>query len=202
MYGCFLNSLVGVSRVPICRSIPVSHSKKRPRLDRAMISARWGTSRHTMHIGRGGDAFGDTSFLSNHGGSKANGLSSEVAASPGTPSNPGDVSGPIELLSSPGSGNGVLQSPATSTPDGSFVVLQHSGTEEWQPRKSPNGDLQFSLESPTLEHAESLLSFQLDLGPSILEDVLGVMDKDWDSLKGEEEEPFPVICPTLEACWA
>ncbi|KAH0626496.1 hypothetical protein JD844_001505 [Phrynosoma platyrhinos] len=185
-----------IRRMPILKQSPVSHSKKRPRLDRAMISAPLGDFRHTMHIGRGGDAFGDTSFLSNHGGSKPNGMPPEVAVSPGTPSHPGDVSGRLELLSSSGSGNGVLQSPATSTPDGSFVVLQHPGTEDRQPQnKPPNGedwDLQqkFSLESPTLEHAESLLSFQLDLGPSILEDVLGVMDKDWDSVKWEEQEPL------------
>uniref|UniRef100_A0A8D2LJS1 CDC42 effector protein 5 n=1 Tax=Varanus komodoensis TaxID=61221 RepID=A0A8D2LJS1_VARKO len=111
--------------MPILKQSPVAHSKKRPRLDRAMISAPLGDFRHTMHIGRGGDAFGDTSFLSNHGGSKANG------------------------------GNGAVQSPATSTPD------------------------------------ESLLSFQLDLGPSILEDVLGVMDKDWDSARGQEQDTEP-----------
>ncbi|XP_008434489.1 cdc42 effector protein 1 [Poecilia reticulata] len=37
-----------------------------------MISPPLGDFRHTMHVGRGGDVFGDTSFLSNHGGS-ANG---------------------------------------------------------------------------------------------------------------------------------
>uniref|UniRef100_A0A6J0TJI7 Cdc42 effector protein 5 n=1 Tax=Pogona vitticeps TaxID=103695 RepID=A0A6J0TJI7_9SAUR len=183
--------------MPILKQSPVSHSKKRPRLDRAMISAPLGDFRHTMHIGRGGDAFGDTSFLSSHGGAKANGLPPEVAMSPGTLSNPGEVSGHFGLLASPGNGNGVTQSPATSTPDGSFVVLQHPEMAEWQPQKSPNGEdwslqQKFSLESPALEHAESLLSFQLDLGPSILEDVLGVMDKDWDSLQGEEEERLRV----------
>lgn len=182
-----------LSQMPILKQSPVSHSKKRPRLDRAMISAPLGDFRHTMHIGRGGDAFGDTSFLSSHGGAKANGLPPEVAVSPGTHSSPGDVSGHFGLLSSPGNGNGVVQSPATSTPDGSFVVLQHAEMAEWQPQKSPNGEdwslqQKFSLESPTLEHAESLLSFQLDLGPSILEDVLGVMDKDWDSLQEQEQE--------------
>ncbi|KAJ7313961.1 hypothetical protein JRQ81_005799 [Phrynocephalus forsythii] len=179
--------------MPILKQSPVSHSKKRPRLDRAMISAPLGDFRHTMHIGRGGDAFGDTSFLSSHGGAKANGLPPEVAVSPGTHSSPGDVSGHFGLLSSPSNGNGVVQSPATSTPDGSFVVLQRPEMADWQPQKSPNGEdwrLQqtFSLESPSLEHAESLLSFQLDLGPSILEDVLGVMDKDWNSLQGQEQE--------------
>ncbi|XP_067100532.1 cdc42 effector protein 1 [Osmerus mordax] len=33
-----------------------------------MISPPLGDFRHTMHVGRGGDVFGDTSFLSNHGG--------------------------------------------------------------------------------------------------------------------------------------
>ncbi|XP_062993361.1 cdc42 effector protein 5 [Elgaria multicarinata webbii] len=178
--------------MPILKQSPVSHSKKRPRLDRAMISAPLGDFRHTMHIGRGGDAFGDTSFLSNHGGSKANGLPPDVAASPGTFSGPGDTSGRFELQSPLGSGNGVVQSPATSTPDGSFVVLHQPETPERQPTNGGGWDLQqnFSWESPTLEHAESLLSFQLDLGPSILEDVLGVMDKDWDSVKGQEQEPL------------
>ncbi|CDQ84436.1 unnamed protein product [Oncorhynchus mykiss] len=37
-----------------------------------MISPPLGDFRHTMHVGRGGDVFGDTSFLSNHGGA-ANG---------------------------------------------------------------------------------------------------------------------------------
>ncbi|CAL8270981.1 unnamed protein product [Lota lota] len=33
-----------------------------------MISPPLDDFRHTMHVGRGGDVFGDTSFLSNHGG--------------------------------------------------------------------------------------------------------------------------------------
>uniref|UniRef100_A0A670K169 CDC42 effector protein 5 n=1 Tax=Podarcis muralis TaxID=64176 RepID=A0A670K169_PODMU len=138
--------------MPILKQSPVSHSKKRPRLDRAMISAPLGDFRHTMHIGRGGDAFGDTSFLSNHGGSKANGLPPDV--SPGAFSSPGEA--PFELF-------------------------------------------------PTLEHAESLLSFQLDLGPSILDDVLGVMDKDWDSAEGQKLQalaipPEPADIPPVLPC--
>lgn len=44
-----------------------SHGKRRLTAD--MISPPLGDFRHTMHVGRGGDVFGDTSFLSNHGGS-------------------------------------------------------------------------------------------------------------------------------------
>ncbi|XP_061612051.1 cdc42 effector protein 1 [Phyllopteryx taeniolatus] len=52
-----------------------SHSKRRfkPDLTVDMISPPLGDFRHTMHVGRGGDVFGDTSFLSNHGGSSNGG---------------------------------------------------------------------------------------------------------------------------------
>lgn len=46
----------------------VSSSQGKRRLTADMISPPLGDFRHTMHVGRGGDVFGDTSFLSNHGG--------------------------------------------------------------------------------------------------------------------------------------
>lgn len=180
--------------MPILKQSPVSHSKKRPRLDRAMISAPLGDFRHTMHIGRGGDAFGDTSFLSNHGGSKANGLASDISGSPDRLSVSGADSGPFELLPPPGRGNGEFQSPATSTPEGSFVVRPGLEMADQEPQAPPNGagwDMheKISLESPSFECSESLLSFQLDLGPSILDEVLGVMDRNWDSIKDLDQIP-------------
>lgn len=47
-----------------------NQSKRRSRADLTaeMISAPLGDFRHTMHVGRGGDAFGDTSFLSTRSG--------------------------------------------------------------------------------------------------------------------------------------
>ncbi|XP_019719971.1 cdc42 effector protein 1 [Hippocampus comes] len=56
-----------------------SHSKRRFKADLTvdMISPPLGDFRHTMHVGRGGEVFGDTSFLSNHGGS-ANGGNGET----------------------------------------------------------------------------------------------------------------------------
>lgn len=47
-----------------------SHDKRRFKSDLSvdMISPPLGDFRHTMHVGRGGDVFGDTSFLSNYGG--------------------------------------------------------------------------------------------------------------------------------------
>ncbi|OWK03719.1 CDC42EP1 [Cervus elaphus hippelaphus] len=46
----------------------VSSSQGKKRLTADMISPPLGDFRHTMHVGLGGDVFGDTSFLSNHGG--------------------------------------------------------------------------------------------------------------------------------------
>lgn len=56
-----------------------SHGKRRSKGDLTvdMISPPLGDFRHTMHVGRGGDVFGDTSFLSNHGGT-ANGNNGET----------------------------------------------------------------------------------------------------------------------------
>uniref|UniRef100_A0A3B3UAY7 CDC42 effector protein (Rho GTPase binding) 5 n=1 Tax=Poecilia latipinna TaxID=48699 RepID=A0A3B3UAY7_9TELE len=47
--------------------MPLHKPSRAHRLDPTMISAPLGDFRHTMHIGRGGDAFGDTSFLSTAG---------------------------------------------------------------------------------------------------------------------------------------
>ncbi|XP_029620735.1 cdc42 effector protein 1-like [Salmo trutta] len=57
-----------------------SHGKRHFKGDLTldMISPPLGDFRHTMHVGRGGDVFGDTSFLSNHGGA-ANGNEDDVS---------------------------------------------------------------------------------------------------------------------------
>ncbi|XP_008284052.1 cdc42 effector protein 5 [Stegastes partitus] len=108
--------------------MPLHKSTRGPRLDPTMISAPLGDFRHTMHIGRGGDAFGDTSFLTTLG----------PAPSSSDPGNPG------------------------ATPAAEPEV---------------NHD---ELENSDLQHSESVSSFtmdlDLDLGPSMLGDVLGVMD--------------------------
>ncbi|KAF7705276.1 cdc42 effector protein 1 [Silurus meridionalis] len=63
----------------------VSHSSGRRRfkgdLTPDMISPPLGDFRHTMHVGRGGDVFGDTSFLSNHGGAGNNSDGDSITAS-------------------------------------------------------------------------------------------------------------------------
>lgn len=129
-----------------------------------MISAPLGDFRHTMHIGRGGDAFGDTSFLATQGNASA------------------DSSNP-----SPG-----------SVATNSEALLNHD---------SPDGNFNNPESSNELQHSESVSSFDLDLdlGPSILGDVLGVMDglsldSNWTTDKdgGEEEEVFSPGRGTLE----
>lgn len=94
-----------------------------------MISAPLGDFRHTMHIGRGGDTFGDTSFLSTVGPTQSN------------PDN---------------QGNSVISPPVESE-----VAADQ-------------------VDSNQALHSESVSSFtldlDLDLGPSMLGDVLGVMD--------------------------
>ncbi|XP_020502416.1 cdc42 effector protein 5 [Labrus bergylta] len=114
--------------------MPLHKSTRAPRLDPTMISAPLGDFRHTMHIGRGGDAFGDTSFLSTLGPSQA----SHDQGSTGSEAQP-------------------------------EVTDDHSDLHM---------DASESQQDNELQHSESVSSFDLDLdlGPSMLGDVLGVMD--------------------------
>ncbi|XP_072281996.1 cdc42 effector protein 5 [Pyxicephalus adspersus] len=158
-----------------------SHSKKKTRIDREMISAPLGDFRHTMHVGRGGDVFGDTSFLSNHGPStappvevptsKKNGLLK--VAGEHEDNKTADSLSQLSQSSGIGSGAGsISSSPVNHAPSKGDRLWNssnsggHSDQVDWLPLDCG------------LKHAESVLSFHLDLGPSILDDVLGVMDRD------------------------
>ncbi|XP_019948651.1 cdc42 effector protein 5 [Paralichthys olivaceus] len=136
--------------------MPLHKSTRAPRLDPTMISAPLGDFRHTMHIGRGGDAFGDTSFLSTLGPSQ---------------SNP-DAGSPEDV-------------PAAD-PE---VAVNHSDLHTDAPGDTQNDELQ---------HSGSVSSFtldlDLDLGPSMLGDVLGVMDGL--GLDSNEEEEFSLRSST------
>ncbi|XP_062395444.1 cdc42 effector protein 5 [Sardina pilchardus] len=143
------------------------HKSARGRLDPTMISAPLGDFRHTMHIGRGGDAFGDTSFLATQGSSSADSSNPDPGSTVAT-----DSEAHLNHDSSDGHFN---------TPDSSKLN--------------------------ELQHSESVSSFDLDLdlGPSILGDVLGVMDglsldSNWTTNKDgdEEEEVFSPSRGTLE----
>lgn len=94
-----------------------------------MISAPLGDFRHTMHIGRGGDTFGDTSFLSTIGPSPNN-------------------------------------NPDTESPAIVPAVEPEVGVECVDDNEDQHSELMSSF----------TLDLDLDLGPSMLGDVLGVMD--------------------------
>ncbi|KAL0172445.1 hypothetical protein M9458_032756, partial [Cirrhinus mrigala] len=113
-----------VAAMPLHKS-----SSRAPRLDPTMISAPLGDFRHTMHIGRGGDAFGDTSFLPNPK--------------------------PVQPV-------------MAATVETTDNKMNHNNEIEYAEDTSLN----------ELRHSDSVSSFDLDLdlGPSILGDVLGVMD--------------------------
>lgn len=106
-------------KMPVLKQLGPVQPKKRPERGVLSISAPLGDLRHTLHVGRGGDAFGDTSFLSR----------------------PGGAGPPPEPLAPPSGAS-------------------HSATPA----------------SPPPPPADPLLSFHLDLGPSMLDAVLGVMD--------------------------
>ncbi|XP_055066465.2 cdc42 effector protein 5 [Misgurnus anguillicaudatus] len=138
--------------------MPLHKSSRAPRLDPTMISAPLGDFRHTMHIGRGGDAFGDTSFLSSHG-----------------PSNPNP------------------ESPVTPSTVATTEIQNNHDAKSGYAEETYGGELQ---------HSDSVSSFDLDLdlGPSILGDVLGVMDGlavgfDWTGGKDNDEVFSPSKSP-------
>ncbi|XP_078392457.1 uncharacterized protein LOC144675699 [Cetorhinus maximus] len=118
--------------------------KRRSRLDltREMISAPLGDFRHTMHVGRGGEAFGDTSFLSKRREEGGEEVEAEADRRP-----EGSCGGQRPAQ------QGALF-PSSSSP----------------PPPAPSAG--------AMRAAESVLSlFQVDLGPSMLSEVLGVMEK-------------------------
>ncbi|XP_029441100.1 cdc42 effector protein 5 isoform X1 [Rhinatrema bivittatum] len=175
--------------MPILKQSGSSHTKKRSRIGRDMISAPMGDFRHTMHVGRGGDVFGDTSFLSNHGPSPA--LPPEQPASKKN-GVLGEPRSQFSQASAIPSGAGSLAcSPAnsgSSVEDGPGVWNQ--GSADSRAAQPDDVDWVSSGDDCGLKHAESMLSFHLDLGPSILDEVLGVMDKeettsDWGPSKGD-----------------
>lgn len=238
-----------------------SQSKRRSRADLTaeMISAPLGDFRHTMHVGRGGDAFGDTSFLSTRSGEpprepevqqsspKQSLLSRTFRSSKRSQSVNRDKPDKSKLAPPGGSPSYVKN--AISLP---YLNDDNTGrgTEIHLPKSVSSSPLKNALEvdgkpfngaaAPAvsdleldernfgeltdlrpsvpytggMKHAESIMSFHIDLGPSMLGDILSVMDKkglDDDDLgfeegksssppqsppnEVEEEDPLPPIRP-------
>lgn len=183
-----------------------------------MISPPLGDFRHTMHVGRGGDVFGDTSFLSNYGGTRDPGSPDSANSSKTTgfftrtfrhvrkssvprprggsrdlSSPPPDISPIIKnAISLPqlniDSPNGCLQRvlfpSSISAADDSlctyglqsgFVTLPRLSRFD---RQFQDGDVHKGSDSGgiTLTRSDSLTSFTVDLGPSLMTEVLSLID--------------------------
>lgn len=235
-------SVLHPSKMPILKQLVSSsmHSKRRSRVDLTaeMISAPLGDFRHTMHVGRAGDAFGDTSFLNSKAGeldgesvdeqapssssSKRSLLSRKFRASKRSQSvtrgdrEQRDVLGSLrdsalfvknamslpQLNEKEAAEKGSSKLPKSLSSSPVKKASAEGSLEEAAPRRngaagphSPDplleeqafGDLTDLPVVPKasfgLKHAESIMSFHIDLGPSMLGDVLSVMDK------GGEWEP-------------
>lgn len=228
-----------------------SQSKRRSRADLTpeMISAPLGDFRHTMHVGRGGDAFGDTSFLSTRSGEAPKPEPEVKESSPGP--KPGLLSRTFRsskrsqsvnrgdkyegnMLAGPGGSPNFVKT-AISLP---YLNEEDAGSGNRLPKsvssspmkklseidgKPVNGaaaiatldaefdernfgeltDLPPSMpRSSGMKHAESIMSFHIDLGPSMLGDILGIMDKKaWeeDDLGYEEGRSSPPQSPPTES---
>ncbi|KAM6162302.1 cdc42 effector protein 1 [Erethizon dorsatum] len=212
----------------------VSSSQGKRRLTADMISPPLGDFRHTMHVGRGGDVFGDTSFLSNHGGSSRGthrsprsflarklqqvrrvGVPARRMASPPAPSPAPPAISPIikNAISLPQLNQAAydslvvgklsFDSSPTSSMDGRSTYGLDSGfcTISRLPRlekpSERDRDAPFPCE-PELRRSDSLLSFRLDLdlGPSLLSELLGVMSL---SEAPAAETPAPAANPLTPA---
>ncbi|XP_075999163.1 cdc42 effector protein 4a [Genypterus blacodes] len=217
--------------MPILKQLVAgSTQKRRSRMDltREMISAPLGDFRHTMHVGRSGDAFGDTSFLSTRSGepppdttsfprSPRPGLLSRTFRSSKRSQSvtrvdqqrdnslvhcesPTYVKNAMSLpfLNDEDRGDDLVAKSLTSSP-----FKQH-GDVDGRPSNGAAAAAHFLeldersfgelTELPETSHhygggmkrAESVMSFHLDLGPSMLGDILGVMEKEDDDLGYEE----------------
>nr|XP_054501188.1 cdc42 effector protein 4 [Agelaius phoeniceus] len=215
-----------------------AHSKRRSRADLTaeMISAPLGDFRHTMHVGRAGDAFGDTSFLTSKAGEPVPEAGEEPGASkPGllsrrfrsskrsqsvTRGDRRDMLGSLRdsalfvknAVSLPQLNEKDVDRSAGQLPKSLSSSPVKKPPKEGSPEEQqrPNGaaagplspglderdfgditDLPVGLAkgSAGLKHAESIMSFHIDLGPSMLGDVLSIMDKDqWEQDEDAEAE--------------
>nr|XP_057924653.1 cdc42 effector protein 4 [Doryrhamphus excisus] len=227
-------------------------SKRRSRIDLTaeMISAPLGDFRHTMHVGRGGDAFGDTSFLSTRSGEGPDGdaksgsprpksglLSRTFRGSKRSHSvNRGDKyeyaavpsAGSANLVKNAislpylnhqgGNGGGRLAKSVSSSPmkkleevdtkpvNGAVAIATFDA--EFDERSFGHlGDLPPSVpKGGGMKHAESMMSFHIDLGPSMLGDVLSVMERKdnedadlgYEEGKGSEGHASPSRIPLID----
>ncbi|XP_043570684.1 cdc42 effector protein 4 [Chiloscyllium plagiosum] len=218
--------------MPILKQLVASsnQSKRRSRVDLTadMISAPLGDFRHTMHVGRGGDVFGDTSFLSSTFGAEGPAAPPEATPKPGLLSRKFRSSSkrsqsvtrvdkrdtltqsdsaifvknavslpqlndktmePTNQMAKSLSSSPIKKLASEQMEDvpvnGAANTIENKCTEYQDERDFGDiTDLPTSLSSGgfPLKHAESIMSFHVDLGPSMLGDILSVMEKDtWEN---------------------
>ncbi|NWU79833.1 BORG5 protein, partial [Onychorhynchus coronatus] len=201
---------MSLGKLPVLSWVSGSHGKRRLKseLTPEMISPPLGDFRHTMHVGRGGDVFGDTSFLSNHGGAdtaKANnffartlrhvrrtplkrrGSGGQAGASPAPPAISPIIKNAISLpqlnegMYDGGDGRGLTSKFSFKSASNRFSKTHQAyGLESGfctiprVPRLEKPQESTFSREDE-LDRSDSLLSFRLDLGPSLMSELLQVM---------------------------
>ncbi|NXC44028.1 BORG5 protein, partial [Penelope pileata] len=198
---------MSLGKLPVLSWVSGSHGKRRLKseLTPDMISPPLGDFRHTMHVGRGGDVFGDTSFLSNHGGAetaKANNFftrtlrhvrrtpqrrrgSGQVGASPEPPAISPIIKNAVSLpqlnevtydgddgltskFSFKSASNNFSKTHQTYGLESGFCTIPRV------PRLEKAQESTFPGEEE-LARSDSLLSFRLDLGPSLMSELLQVM---------------------------
>ncbi|XP_014818638.1 PREDICTED: cdc42 effector protein 1 [Calidris pugnax] len=201
---------MSLGKLPVLSWVSGSHGKRRLKseLTPDMISPPLGDFRHTMHVGRGGDVFGDTSFLSNHGGAdtaKANnffartlrhvrrtplrsrGSVDQAGASPAPPAISPIIKNAVSLpqlnegMYDGSSGRGLTSKFSFKSASNSFSKTHQAyGLESGfctiprVPRLEKAQESTLTVEDE-LTRSDSLLSFRLDLGPSLMSELLQVM---------------------------
>ncbi|KAI4891151.1 hypothetical protein NFI96_019735 [Prochilodus magdalenae] len=222
--------------------VSTSQSRRRIKteLSAEMISLPLGDFRHTMHVGRGGDVFGDTSFLSEHGGRGSAPESpdsktvrffsrtlrhvrrtpqprlradSRELSSPPPPVSPiiknaislpqlNLVNGGLEGTLLPTSTSCLEQPLYSYGVQSGFVTLPRLSRIDRNSTESPPPPAQQRRGSdpdpfPALQRSDSLTSFTVDLGPSLMSELLGLIHSSSDlqglqqDLEDEEEEEEP-----------
>lgn len=195
-----------------------SGSKRSSRADLTVekISAPLADFRHTMHMGRGGDAFGDTSFLSvPHESANPVHKNGPLTRFRGIKRKPSERNSSAMSYMLPS--NSVVSLPYVSEDQDMTLCLPKSTSLNF-PETNGNTDVtsRWRLEmeehfgEPSdlhvftppsgrgMKHAESMLSFHIDLGPSMLGEVLGVMDQteqDQQNLMEDQRQGRRVPCP-------
>ncbi|KAL1246516.1 hypothetical protein QQF64_034650 [Cirrhinus molitorella] len=221
--------------------VSTSHGKRRFKSDLSvdMISPPLDDFRHTMHVGRGGDVFGDTSFLSNYGGSSnSDGLRYPDSPSGSKPTRflsrtlqhvrkaplprlrggsrdfssppphispiiknaislpqlnmnngglmrallPTSTSSPDEPLCSYGLHSGFVTLPRLSRLDQSFAETSESLSADSRRSSLPENS------EVSMTRSDSLSSFTVDLGPSLMSEVLELIDSSCCLIKSHQDQ--------------